>query len=37
MSSDSGDDIDAECMDEYSVDSDGNIKPGQEDPKLSKA
>ena len=30
------DDVSAECMDEYSVDSDGNIKPGQDVPKLSK-
>ena len=27
----------AECIDEYSVDSDGNIKPGQDAPKLPKS
>lgn len=47
MSSDSGDDISvasgggsdfsAECIDEYSVDSDGNIKPGQDIKQLPKS
>ena len=27
----------AECVDEYSVDSDGNIKPGQDAPILPKS
>ena len=34
MSVGSGSDMTAECVDEYSVDSDGNIKPDQDAPKL---
>ena len=34
--SDGGDDFSAECVDEYSVDSDGNIKPGQGAPALPR-
>lgn len=45
MSSDSGDDFSvasgsdfsADCVDEYSVDSDGNIKPGQDVKQLPKS
>ena len=33
----SGDDFSAECVDEYSVDSDGNIKPEADAPPLPKS
>ncbi len=37
VASASGSDMTAECVDEYSVDSDGNIKPDQDAPKIKGA
>ena len=37
LGSSDGDDMSAECADEYSVDSDGNIKPDQDAPKIPKS